>query len=68
MMNYSVAIAVPDGLVTPVIRNAQAKTMLELSKAVEVLAEKAKNKKLSRTISPAARSRSPTWVPTGSTT
>jgi len=30
-----------------VIRNAQAKTMLELSKAVKVLAEKAKNKKLS---------------------
>jgi len=46
-VNLSVAIAVPDGLVTPVIRNAQAKTMLELSKAVKVLAEKAKNKKLS---------------------
>ncbi len=46
-VNISVAIAVPDGLVTPVIRNAQAKSMLDLSKAVKVLAEKAKTKKLS---------------------
>jgi pyruvate dehydrogenase E2 component (dihydrolipoamide acetyltransferase) len=46
-VNISVAMAVPDGLVTPVIRNAQAKTMLDLSKAVKALAEKAKNKKLS---------------------
>jgi pyruvate dehydrogenase E2 component (dihydrolipoamide acetyltransferase) len=46
-VNIAVAIAVPDGLVTPVIRNAQAKSMLELSKAVKVLAEKAKSKKLS---------------------
>ncbi len=46
-VNLSVAIAVPDGLVTPVIRNAQTKSMLELSKNVKVLAEKAKNKKLS---------------------
>ncbi|MBU6302861.1 MAG: 2-oxo acid dehydrogenase subunit E2 [Verrucomicrobia bacterium] len=46
-VNIAVAIAVPDGLVTPVIRNAQAKSMLELSKAVKVLAERAKTKKLS---------------------
>jgi len=46
-VNLAVAIAVPDGLVTPVIRNAQAKPLMELSKAVKVLAEKAKNKKLS---------------------
>jgi pyruvate dehydrogenase E2 component (dihydrolipoamide acetyltransferase) len=46
-VNLAVAIAVPDGLVTPVIRNAQAKSLMELSKAVKVLAEKAKNKKLS---------------------
>jgi pyruvate dehydrogenase E2 component (dihydrolipoamide acetyltransferase) len=46
-VNIAVAIAVPDGLVTPVIRNAQAKSMLELSKAVKTLAEKAKTKKLS---------------------
>lgn len=46
-VNLAVAIAVPDGLVTPVIKNAQSKTMLEISKEVKDLAERAKNKKLS---------------------
>ena len=46
-VNLSVAIAVEDGLVTPVIRKADKKSMLELSLAVKDLAGKAKNKKLS---------------------
>ncbi len=46
-VNLSVAIAVEDGLVTPVIRDAAKKSMLELSSAVKELAVKAKNKKLS---------------------
>lgn len=46
-VNLSVAIAVEDGLVTPVIRDAAKKSMLELSTAVKELATKAKNKKLS---------------------
>lgn len=46
-VNLSVAIAVEDGLVTPVIRDAAKKSMLELSSAVKDLATKAKNKKLS---------------------
>tara|TARA_R110002096_G_scaffold105923_5_gene233066 strand:+ start:2838 stop:4112 length:1275 start_codon:yes stop_codon:yes gene_type:complete len=46
-VNLAVAIAVPDGLVTPVIKNAQSKTMLEISKEVKDLANRAKNKKLS---------------------
>jgi pyruvate dehydrogenase E2 component (dihydrolipoamide acetyltransferase) len=46
-VNLSVAIAVEDGLVTPVIRDAAKKSMLELSTAVKDLAFKAKNKKLS---------------------
>jgi pyruvate dehydrogenase E2 component (dihydrolipoamide acetyltransferase) len=46
-VNLSVAIAVEDGLVTPVIRDAAKKSMLELSTAVKDLASKAKNKKLS---------------------
>ena len=46
-VNLAVAIAVPDGLVTPVIKNAQEKTLLEISKSVKDLAERAKNKKLS---------------------
>ena len=46
-VNLSVAIAVEDGLVTPVIRDAAKKSMLELSSGVKELATKAKNKKLS---------------------
>lgn len=46
-VNLSVAIAVPDGLVTPVIRDAQKKTMKEISEAVKDFAVRAKSKKLS---------------------
>jgi len=46
-VNLSVAIAVPDGLVTPVVRNAEGKTLLDISREVKDLAERAKNKKLS---------------------
>ena len=46
-VNLSVAIAVPDGLVTPVIRAAETKTLLEISQSVKDLAGRAKNKKLS---------------------
>ena len=46
-VNLSVAIAVEDGLVTPVIRDAARKSMLELSTEVKDLAAKAKSKKLS---------------------
>ena len=46
-VNLSVAIAVEDGLVTPVIRDAARKSMLDLSSSVKELAAKAKNKKLS---------------------
>lgn len=45
-VNLSVAIAVPDGLVTPVIRAAETKTLLEISQAVKDMAGRAKNKKL----------------------
>jgi len=46
-VNLSVAIAIPDGLVTPVIKAAETKTLLEISGAVKDLASRAKNKKLS---------------------
>jgi pyruvate dehydrogenase E2 component (dihydrolipoamide acetyltransferase) len=46
-VNLSVAIAIPEGLVTPVIKSAQTKTLLEISTAVKDLASRAKNKKLS---------------------
>lgn len=41
-----VAIAVEDGLVTPVIKQAEKKTLLELSQIVKDFAVRAKNKKL----------------------
>jgi pyruvate dehydrogenase E2 component (dihydrolipoamide acetyltransferase) len=46
-VNLSVAIALDDGLVTPVIRGAQDKSLLEISIAVKDLAKRAREKKLS---------------------
>jgi pyruvate dehydrogenase E2 component (dihydrolipoamide acetyltransferase) len=45
-VNLSVAVAVEDGLVTPVVRDAQNKSLLEISEAVKDLATRARNKKL----------------------
>ncbi len=45
-VNLSVAIAVEDGLVTPVIKNAAGKSLLELSTSVKDLAGRARSKKL----------------------
>ena len=45
-INLSVAIAVEDGLVTPVIRDAQKLTLPEISAAVKDLATRAREKKL----------------------
>ena len=45
-VGLSVAIAIDDGLVTPVIKQAEKKTLAEISAAVKDLAAKAKNKKL----------------------
>lgn len=46
-VGLSIAIAIDDGLVTPVIKKADTKTLLEISNAVKDLAGRAKNKKLS---------------------
>lgn len=46
-VGLSVAIAIDDGLVTPVIKQAEKKTLADISAAVKDLAGKAKNKKLS---------------------
>ncbi|MCE9518770.1 MAG: 2-oxo acid dehydrogenase subunit E2 [Verrucomicrobia bacterium] len=46
-VNLNVAIALPEGLVTPVIKAAETKTVMEISQAVKDLATRAKNKKLS---------------------
>jgi len=45
-INLSVAVAVEEGLVTPVIRDAQKKSLREISEAVKDLAGRARNKKL----------------------
>ncbi|MCK9587952.1 MAG: 2-oxo acid dehydrogenase subunit E2, partial [Terrimicrobiaceae bacterium] len=45
-VNLSVAIAVEDGLITPVIRDAQKLTLREISSAVKDLAARARAKKL----------------------
>src|SRR5262249_37218527 len=45
-IDISVAVAVPDGLVTPVVRNADRKTVLDINAEVRDLATRAKAKKL----------------------
>jgi len=45
-VHLAVAVAVDDGLVTPVVRKAETKTLLELSREVKDLAVRARSKKL----------------------
>ncbi len=45
-VDISVAVAVPDGLVTPVIRNADAKSVVGIAREIRELAGRARNKKL----------------------
>lgn len=45
-IHLSVAVAIEDGLVTPVIRQAQKKSIREISEAVKDLATRARTKKL----------------------
>jgi pyruvate dehydrogenase E2 component (dihydrolipoamide acetyltransferase) len=45
-VHLSVAVAIEDGLVTPVIREAQKKSLFEISNAVKDLATRARTKKL----------------------
>jgi pyruvate dehydrogenase E2 component (dihydrolipoamide acetyltransferase) len=45
-VDISVAVAIPDGLVTPVVRNADQKSIVAIAKEVRELASKARQKKL----------------------
>jgi pyruvate dehydrogenase E2 component (dihydrolipoamide acetyltransferase) len=45
-VDISVAVAIAEGLVTPVVRNADRKNIVEISREVRELAQKARNKKL----------------------
>ncbi|HEY8161116.1 MAG TPA: 2-oxo acid dehydrogenase subunit E2 [Methylocystis sp.] len=44
--DVGVAVAIPGGLVTPIVRNAQAKTVREISEEVKELAGRARERKL----------------------
>src|SRR4051794_13723288 len=45
-VNLAIAVAIEDGLVTPVIRAAQDKSLREISEAVKDLAHRARNKRM----------------------
>jgi pyruvate dehydrogenase E2 component (dihydrolipoamide acetyltransferase) len=45
-VHIGVAVSTPEGLITPVVRNADTKTVRQISEDVRELAEKAKNRKL----------------------
>jgi len=45
-VDISVAVAVPDGLVTPVVRNADRKSVVAIAEEVRELASRARSKKL----------------------
>jgi pyruvate dehydrogenase E2 component (dihydrolipoamide acetyltransferase) len=45
-VDISVAVAIPDGLITPVVRNADKKSIVAISQEVRELAGRAKAKKL----------------------
>ncbi|HEX8618854.1 MAG TPA: dihydrolipoamide acetyltransferase family protein [Thermoanaerobaculia bacterium] len=45
-VHVGVAVATPDGLITPVIRNADTKGVADIATEVRALAEKAKNRRL----------------------
>ncbi len=46
VVNIGVAVAVPDGLLVPVVRNANHKSLTQINAEVKDYADKAKNKKL----------------------
>lgn len=45
--NFGIAVDTPDGLMVPVIRNVNSKTILELAEEIMKLSDRAKNRKIS---------------------
>ena len=45
-VNIGIAVAIPDGLITPVVRNADRKSILDIAQEVRDLAARARDKKL----------------------
>ena len=46
LVNIGIAVAVPDGLLVPVVKNANFKSLSELNQEIKTLAGRAKDKKL----------------------
>ncbi len=42
-IDISIAVAIQDGLITPIVKNADAKSFIEISKEIKTLSQKAKN-------------------------
>jgi pyruvate dehydrogenase E2 component (dihydrolipoamide acetyltransferase) len=45
-IHIGVAVSTPEGLITPVVRNADQKSVMEIANDIQTLAEKARNRKL----------------------
>jgi pyruvate dehydrogenase E2 component (dihydrolipoamide acetyltransferase) len=45
-IHIGIAVSTPEGLITPVVRNADSKSVTDISNEVRTLADKAKNRKL----------------------
>jgi pyruvate dehydrogenase E2 component (dihydrolipoamide acetyltransferase) len=45
-VNIGIAVAIPDGLITPVVRNADRKSILDIAREVRDLATRARDRKL----------------------
>jgi pyruvate dehydrogenase E2 component (dihydrolipoamide acetyltransferase) len=45
-IHIGIAVSTPEGLITPVVRNADQKSIVEIANEVRALAEKSKNRKL----------------------
>ncbi|HEV7429272.1 MAG TPA: dihydrolipoamide acetyltransferase family protein [Thermoanaerobaculia bacterium] len=45
-IHIGIAVSTPEGLITPVVRNADSKSVTDISSEVRTLADKAKNRKL----------------------
>ena len=60
--NIGVATATPDGLIVPVVKNADGKSVLEISSEIRSLARLARTDRSNWKICATALSRSPAWV------
>jgi len=61
-VHIGVAVALEDGLIVPVIRECDRKSLGEIAHEAKALIDRARNKKLRRRSIPAGRSPFPTWA------